>query len=71
MAKEVTFKVKGEGMGVYSKASLYAAIADKCADCIHDPLEAGSSRQQRKGCSFPDCSLYPYRLGASSRKEFT
>jgi len=69
MSSEVTFKTDSNGMGVYSKANMYAAIRDKCTDCTYDPLDKGSSRQQRHACTSSDCALHPYRLGMNSKKE--
>lgn len=41
--------------------SLRQAINAKCADCIHDPLAAGTRLQQITLCSCLDCPLWPVR----------
>lgn len=42
-------------------ASLRKAINAKCKECIYDPYEKGSWRQQAKGCTSTMCPLYPVR----------
>ena len=37
------------------------AIHNKCYDCIYDPLEKGTKRQQSEACPHVDCALYPFR----------
>ena len=37
------------------------AINAKCKDCIYDPLEFGTWRQQVERCELTDCSLWEYR----------
>ena len=37
------------------------AIEAKCKDCIYDPLDDGTWRQQVEGCDLVDCSLWEYR----------
>ena len=37
------------------------AINAKCKDCIYDPLDRGTWRQQVEACTFIDCPLYEYR----------
>ena len=37
------------------------AIDAKCVECIFDPLEDGTWRQQVKACDIESCALHPYR----------
>jgi len=37
------------------------AIDTKCKDCIYDPEEDGTWRQQVKACDIESCALHPYR----------
>ena len=37
------------------------AIWAKCKDCIHDPAEKGTWRQQTERYDIKDCALWPYR----------
>ena len=37
------------------------AIAAKCKECIYDPEEDGTWRQQVKACVIDTCALHPYR----------
>lgn len=37
------------------------AIAMKCLDCIYDPTEDGTWRQQTQACEITDCALWQYR----------
>ena len=38
------------------------AINDKCKDCIYDPLDHGTWREQVENCkSEKTCALWPYR----------
>ena len=37
------------------------AIDAKCVECIFDPLEDGTWRQQVQACEINSCALYPYR----------
>ena len=37
------------------------AIDAKCVECIFDPLEDGTWRQQVKACEIESCALHPYR----------
>lgn len=43
------------------RPGMRAAINAKCKDCIHDPLVAGTWRQQVAQCSCIDCFLWPLR----------
>lgn len=45
-------------MGRPSRAK---AIAAKCKDCIYDPMDAGTWRQQVEACTSQDCALWPVR----------
>lgn len=42
-------------------ASLKQAIADKCKDCIYDPLAGGTWREQTESCRSIHCALWPVR----------
>ena len=37
------------------------AIAAKCKECIYDPDEDGTWRQQVKACDITSCPLHQYR----------
>ena len=37
------------------------AIAAKCKECIYDPDEDGTWRQQVRACDIESCALYPIR----------
>jgi len=37
------------------------AIDAKCKDCIFDPAEQGTWRQQVKACDIESCALHQYR----------
>jgi len=37
------------------------AIDAKCKECIYDPEEDGTWRQQVKACAINTCALHPYR----------
>ena len=37
------------------------AIDAKCKECIYDPEEDGTWRQQVKACAIDSCALHPYR----------
>ena len=37
------------------------AIDAKCKECIYDPDEDGTWRQQVKACAIDTCALHPYR----------
>jgi len=40
-----------------------------CYQCIYDPLDKGTWRQQIGKCTSPDCALYPLRPKALTRAE--
>ena len=42
-------------------ASLRQAINAKCKECIHDPSQKGTWRQQAEACTAPNCPLFPVR----------
>jgi hypothetical protein len=42
-------------------ASLKQAIADKCKDCIYDPLAGGTWRSQVEACRSTKCPLWTVR----------
>jgi hypothetical protein len=37
------------------------AINAKCKDCIYDPVDGGTWRQQVEACTSPDCALFQLR----------
>ncbi len=41
--------------------SLRAAINAKCRECIYDPHDVGTWRQQVQACTADTCPLYPVR----------
>ena len=43
------------------------AIDAKCKDCIYDPLDDGTWRQQVEGCDITDCALWNYRPRSRSK----
>ena len=43
------------------------AIEAKCKECIYDPLDDGTWRQQVEGCDLVDCSLWGYRPKSRSK----
>lgn len=43
------------------RPSLRAAIDAKCKECIFDPVEDGTWRQQVEACLARACPLYPVR----------
>lgn len=50
--------------------SMKKAIAEKCKDCIYDPLSGlGTWLQQVTGCTSPNCALYPFRPVSSKSEE--
>ena len=44
------------------------AIEVKCKDCIYDPLDDGTWRQQVERCELTDCALWNYRPKSRSKK---
>jgi len=44
-----------------SPPSRAAAIAEKCRQCIHDPLAAGKWREQVAACASSNCPLFDLR----------
>ena len=44
-----------------SKLTRQQAIEAKCKDCIYDPLDDGTWRQQVGRCEITDCALWVYR----------
>jgi hypothetical protein len=44
------------------------AIEAKCKDCIYDPCEEGTWRQQAERCELMDCALWPYRPKSRSKR---
>ena len=43
------------------RTSRVEAIAAKCRDCIHDPLSAGTWREQVAACASGNCPLFDVR----------
>lgn len=43
------------------RTSLRAAINANCRDCVYDPSNGGTWRQQVENCAVKACSLYPVR----------
>ena len=43
------------------------AIDAKCKDCIYDPEDVGTWRQQVERCELADCSLWQYRPKSRSK----
>lgn len=37
------------------------AIEKKCTECLYDPHEKGTWREQIEACTCPSCPLYPFR----------
>lgn len=55
-----------------TKVSRADAIDRKCRDCIHDPVAAGTWREQVAACTSSDCALYfirPTPAGLRKRGE--
>ena len=51
--------------------SMKKAIAEKCKDCIYDPLSGlGTWVQQVTGCTSPDCALFPFRPLSKTSEEY-
>lgn len=40
------------------------AIRAMCRDCIFDPCDGGTPRQQVEACTSPECPLFDFRLRA-------
>ncbi len=38
-----------------------AAVNAKCKDCIYDPCDTGTWRQQTDACTSTECGLWPVR----------
>ena len=47
--------------------SLRKAINLKCRECIYDPMEEGTWRQQISACTSPNCPLYAHRPTSQGR----
>ena len=48
-------------MAQFKKAIYVEAVIQKCAECIYDPYDTGTWREQVKHCTATDCTLYPIR----------
>ena len=48
---------------------LRSAINNKCKDCVYDPAQPGTWRQQVQWCTVKTCPLYPVRPMSSVSKE--
>ena len=44
------------------------AIEAKCKDCIYDPCEEGTWRQQAERCELMNCALWLYRPKSRSKR---
>jgi len=44
-----------------TRPSKTTAIADKCRDCIYDPIARGTWREQVADCVSSSCALHPVR----------
>ena len=44
------------------------AIDAKCKDCIYDPCEEGTWRQQAERCELINCALWLYRPKSRSKR---
>ncbi len=44
-----------------SKAGRQGPINAKCAECIYDPIDAGTWKQQVEACTVTNCPLYRVR----------
>ena len=44
------------------------AIEAKCKDCIYDPCEEGTWRQQAERCELINCALWIYRPKSRSKR---
>ena len=49
------------------RRSRQQAIEAKCKDCIYDPLDDGTWRQQVERCEITDCALWNYRPKSRSK----
>jgi hypothetical protein len=50
-----------------NRPSFRQAVDAKCRDCIWDPAESGTWRQQVEACRSEDCALWSLRPRATSR----
>lgn len=48
--------------------SLREAINKRCKQCIYDPYDRGTWREQVAACTSPDCALFAVRPGPTTRK---
>lgn len=53
---------------VAKRPSMRKAVNDKCRDCIYDPLDSGTWRQQVQACNSTDCGLWRLRPLPSGEK---
>jgi hypothetical protein len=44
------------------------AIDNHCKECIYDPLESGTWREQVEHCTMKQCSLYEFRPRSRSKR---
>ena len=63
----MTFK-KGHKPVAGKRKSYKAAVEAKCKDCIYDPLDVGTWRQQVSLCTSEGCPLCPVRPVSEVRK---
>jgi hypothetical protein len=50
------------------KISLRNSINRFCRECLYDPRERGSWRQQVEACTSPECPLFPVRPRSKARR---
>jgi len=43
------------------RGSMRKAINEKCKECVHDPLDKGTWKQQVENCNALECPLYDFR----------
>jgi len=49
--------------------SLRKAIDNKCKDCVYDPANKGTWRQQVEACDIESCPLWPVRPTSRGEKD--
>jgi len=53
-----------------NKAGFKSKIIAKCIECLYDPVQKGSWRQQVQSCTSPKCPLFavrPMQLGDKTK----
>ena len=51
-----------------SKSGLRGKINANCIDCVYDPIDSGSWRQQVEACKHVICPLYKHRPTSKGAK---